>query len=200
MNETLYPDSFFGIDSNSIKKCLNEALGDGLTDYSFNWNTYKNLLAVDISIDAYAAYPTSNTFHFTFDTKTGHRLSLKDLARKDKIGEWRDKLMHDLRNEYNAHIIELENRFIAGELDSIEVNFGYSEIKEYIDELTVNSWLGGYTFYVEANTIIIPSFCEFPRVFRALEPYFKLTYKIEEIKTLLRPEFYRALKSKKKKI
>lgn len=126
LNESLLsnisPDSIGGLDSNSIKHYLLEAVGNGFAYLSFKTVfSSSGLLGLDVFGEATAAYPIRWWAHYVFNINTGHRYELRELIAAKKQNEFATRLLANMKDSLSNHVVQTINEVKTGYRDSTEL-------------------------------------------------------------------------------
>ncbi len=193
LESNVFPDSAVRLDSNSIKHYLFLAGGADFTYLSYNEVfASQKILGIDVSAEATAAYPHGWLTHYVFNTNTGHRYGLREVISSNKQNEFARRLLADMKDSLNNHVVETMNEVRTGYRDSSELEDLHYFMDECLQEIDTESIMG-CEFYFENRTLLIESCCSFPHVVKALEPIFQIPYPAISIKEFLVPEIYQQL-------
>jgi hypothetical protein len=179
MNTVISVDSVCGESIGAIqlnyKECSCGTVG---SSYSINYN--KNyILSLSIALETMGAYPDGYLESYNFNIKTGERLFIESLIKKDSL----DPLLRNLNAELTKRIEEAkaiadEDAEKSGDTESINDLFTKTEFsKEDLKNFIITD--KGITFYFEFG---------FPHAVQALEPPGDFSIPKEELKPYLERE------------
>lgn len=194
----LNTDSISGLDSNSVKLCLNHTASDGFTFISYEVVfTSPRLLGLDVFAEAIGAYPVGWTSHYLFDLTTGHQYLLGELLNNTNKDQFAAKVIAAMKDSMNNYTIEIIKEVAAGQRDSSELDDVKYFLDECMDGTDSNSVLNTVGFYFQNDILYINHLCIFPHIVKALEPTFELSYPALQLKEFLLPKIYQELISQK---
>jgi len=195
MTEVFYIDSFTGTDSNDVIAYMFDELENHIVEMSFtDFEVRGSILLFRINCGYSGAYYHEETNYFAFNLNSGKRYCIRDLVKNKKLDEWKTIISRDMRYSYNDNLSAISNDVERAGRDSSELNIAFDLTQNCFESLYNYEWLKSNDFYFENNTLVIPSFCEFPHVVSSLAPYKALRYDASYIRHLLVSEISKALK------
>ncbi len=163
------------------KFSLRDELRDGgwvdNLDYEVKYNA-NNILDVWLTMEGSGAYPDSSTKYIVLDSRSGKKLKLADLFRKDRFTQLRNSIRQIMRNDESR--LESDEK---DELRSERENGNYSEFHPTPEKLQLKDLDG---FSISKNGVTFLYDYGYAHVVQALEPpgNFFLSYK--ELKPFIR--------------